>query len=578
MSASRILVARAWPWLLSLVILLPVLRPGFVLTYDMVFVPDLAFRSDFLGLGSGLPRAVPSDAVISLLDELVPGDLLQKVLLVGALGLAGLGARRLVPADNLSAQLAATTFYIWNPFVAERLGIGHWPLLLAYAALPWLYDAARRARAGERTMPSIWLWLALAALSAAGGVIAAVFALVCVVGRGRDAWRRTVLVMVGAVAVNAPWILAGTLHGSGALSDPRGVEAFAARAEGILPLTLTLLGLGGIWNSEVVPASRTGVAALIALVLLVVVCACGAWRWRPVVEQRDRAALIVAGVIGLVVALAGAVAPEALAWLASNVPGGGLLRDGTRFLALLAPLEACLFGLGVSALGGLVPTFAARVLVVTCVVLAPMALMPDLGLGLAGRLQSVQYPAEYAAARTAIDERLQERGGGDLLLLPFNSYRLPSWNGGRRTLDPVGRYLTPNYLASDTLYVSGERIAGEDARARRVEELLDEDLSTEELARALGAEGIAWVLLDKEAADLVGDAAPSADLHGLPVVHEGDRLVVWELPTTVTTARSTAEEAAVWTAWLVAGAAVLASLVLVLTRRGRTLRQLLRSR
>ncbi len=260
MRASKLLVARAWPWVLSLVILWPLLRPGFVLSYDMVFVPDLAFRSDFLGLGTGLPRAVPSDALVSLLDELVPGQLLEKALLLGALVLAGSGARRLVPSDNLTAQLAATSLYVWNPYVAERLGIGHWPLLLAYASLPWLLDAARRTRAGEAAIPTMVLWLALASTSAAGGVIAAVFALACVAGRGPAALKRSLLVAACALAVNAPWIVAGALHGSGALSDPRGVEAFAARAEGLLSLPLTVLGLGGIWNAEVVPASRARVA------------------------------------------------------------------------------------------------------------------------------------------------------------------------------------------------------------------------------------------------------------------------------------------------------------------------------
>ena len=86
----------AWAFLLAGLLLGPALGPGFVLTYDMVWVPDLALRSDFLGLGSGLPRAVPSDAVVALLDEVVPGMLLQKMVLLGALGLAGTGARRLV--------------------------------------------------------------------------------------------------------------------------------------------------------------------------------------------------------------------------------------------------------------------------------------------------------------------------------------------------------------------------------------------------------------------------------------------------------------------------------------------------
>src|SRR6478736_8679475 len=269
-SRSQLLLVRAWPWLLTFVVLGPLLGRGFVLTYDMVFVPDLAMRTDFLGLGSGLPRAVPSDAVVAVLDTFLPGV---------ALGLAGTGARRLVPADSMSAQLAATSLYLWSPFVAERLGIGHWPLLLTYAALPWIYDAARRARAGERTMPQLVLWVAFASLSAAGGVIAAVFALACVAGRRADALRHTALVAAAAIAVNAPWLVAGALHGSGALSDPRGVEAFAARGEGLLPLPLTLLGLGGIWNADVVPTSREGWAAVVQLVVVVAVSVVGVRAW-----------------------------------------------------------------------------------------------------------------------------------------------------------------------------------------------------------------------------------------------------------------------------------------------------------
>ncbi len=134
------------------------LAPGFVLTYDMVWVPDLAVRGDFLGLGSSLPRAVPSDMVVALLDEVVPGMVLQKAVLVGTLVVAGTGAWRLVGLAGLVgrsgvlAGLAASTLYVWNPFVAERLGIGHWPLLMTYAALPWIHLHARRLAAGERSL------------------------------------------------------------------------------------------------------------------------------------------------------------------------------------------------------------------------------------------------------------------------------------------------------------------------------------------------------------------------------------------------------------------------------------------
>src|SRR4051794_41976474 len=90
----------------------------------MVWVPDLALRPDFLGLGSALPRAVPSDAVVSVLDAVVPGMLLQKLVLVGGLFLGGLGAARLTPEDSLVGRLVAGTGFGGDAFGAGRVRLG----------------------------------------------------------------------------------------------------------------------------------------------------------------------------------------------------------------------------------------------------------------------------------------------------------------------------------------------------------------------------------------------------------------------------------------------------------------------
>src|SRR3954466_9731961 len=134
----------SWAVVLTVLLLGPALAPGYVLLRDMVWVPDLALRPDALGLGSALPRAVPSDAVVAALDEVVPGMLLQKLVLLGALVGAGAGAATMVRA-GLVGRLVAVTAVIWCPFVAERAAIGHWPMLLGYAAVPWLVVAGRRA-------------------------------------------------------------------------------------------------------------------------------------------------------------------------------------------------------------------------------------------------------------------------------------------------------------------------------------------------------------------------------------------------------------------------------------------------
>ena len=133
-----------WALALALLVLGPALGPGFLLVRDMVWVPDLALRADSLGLGSGLPRAVPSDAVVAVLDEVVPGMLLQKLVLVLALAAGGVGAARLLDRgpQALVVRLVAVTVYGWNALVAERLLMG------ALAAARRVRRAAVAARRG----------------------------------------------------------------------------------------------------------------------------------------------------------------------------------------------------------------------------------------------------------------------------------------------------------------------------------------------------------------------------------------------------------------------------------------------
>ncbi|MDZ5661898.1 hypothetical protein SFC79_09010 [Nocardioides sp. S-58] len=565
-----------WSLLLAVVLLGGALGPGFVLTYDMVWVPDLSVRPDFLGLGSGLPRAVPSDLVVALLDEVVPGMLLQKAALLLSLVLAGVGAWRLLPPGNWVASVAAATVYVWNPFVVERLGIGHWPLLMTYAALPWILRAARGWGAGERTSAGVVLWVAVGSLSPVGGILAAVFALLCVAAPRAGARRRLLWTGCAAAALNAPWIVAGALHASNAVSDPVGVEVFAARGEGGAPTLVSLLGLGGIWNADVVPVSRTTWAGVVAVLLVLVVCAAGVRAWRRSSPRGEVVALTTAGVVGLLVALAGSVAPGAVEWLVAHVPGGGLVRDGSRFVALLAPLQAILFGFGVARIAAAVPARQLGATVATGLVLAPLALMPDAAWGLSGQLRAVSYPDELAEARAAMQEERAAGAAGDLLSLPFTSYRRPGWNHGRRVLDPVGRWFPVDYLASDTLVVSGRVVGGEDERAARVADLLG-TLTGAELTQALRDEGIGWVVVDREATRAVaaetGEEPP--DVAGAVEVHGGrlytlSRLGPGDVADPEPPGGRRLAYALLALAWASAAAAVvLAAARLVLVRTGR---------
>ncbi|MER7555521.1 hypothetical protein ABTZ46_01180 [Nocardioides sp. NPDC126508] len=512
---SERVVPTLWAVALAVLMLGPALGAGFVLSYDMVWVPDLALTRDVLGLGSGLPRAVPSDAVVAVLDEIVPGLVLQKIVLLGALVLAGAGAAELVRERSLPARLAVVSLTVWSPYVAERLWMGHWPMLLAYAAVPWLVVAGRRWAAGEPGTVEhgpVWMLPVLLAgsLSASAGIVSAAVLLATGLRRG----RRPVLLLAVVAAVNAPWLVAGLTHTSQAASAT-GFDVFALRGDA-LPAPLAALSLGGIWNTSVVPASREGWLAWMALVLLGALVAAGVRRWWR--SDVQRVTILALWAAGLAIAVAGWAAPQALGTLAQHVPGLALFRDSSRLLPLCLPLLILTVAAGVDTLGerlrGSAPRWAAAVVVV----LVPVAVLPDAAWGLAGGIGTADYPSEWRQARVALAE---ESAPGDVLVLPWSAYRAPSWNGGRPVLDPLPRMLTRASVVNGDLVIGSTVIRGEDRRAAEVaDELANTDVAGQ--VTNLRQLGIGYVITDRTA----GDAPQIAG----ETVYAGGGLLVQRLP------------------------------------------------
>src|ERR1700710_909815 len=204
-----------WALVLAVLLLGPALGPGYVLRYDLVWVPHLAPRSDFPGFAWSVPRAVPSDAVVAVLDNVVPAQPLEKVVLLAPLVAAGTGVARLV-AGSTTARLTAVTLAVWNPFTAERLGMGHWTVLVGYGVLPWLVLAGRTARRTGRVPASAWVLTALGSLSASAGVVSALTLLVTGWASPRRVGRADLTLVACALAGNAPWLVAGLLHAGSA--------------------------------------------------------------------------------------------------------------------------------------------------------------------------------------------------------------------------------------------------------------------------------------------------------------------------------------------------------------------------
>ncbi|WP_020106269.1 hypothetical protein [Nocardia sp. 348MFTsu5.1] len=532
---------------LSLVITAPFFRSGYLLIADMVSTPRSHLTDSAIGLGVGAPRAVPQDWFIALTSPVVDGGIIVKVLTTLALILTGVGYGRLVrvalPGSGSAGMLVGTTVAIWNPYVAERLLQGHWSLLFGYAAIAWIFLCANRIRRhpGYISYSVLAAWLAIAGLTPTGSMlalftlVAALLVPVAVSCPHRIAAKTGGVALAIWVTSALPWIMASLLGSGSATSDPDSVAIFAARAEPGLGTFGSLLGLGGIWNADAVPASRTAVWAAVATAALLVVVAAGV----PTLYRRRRNPPV-AGAAGLATASIVLITLAStdpgiavLEWAVDTVPGAGLLRDTQKWVALAVPLYALAAAAAVQASRRWVPRGFAAV-VVAVLIVAPL---PDLAWGVGNKVTVSTYPTDWqqVAGHIPADE-------GDVLLLPTGMNRLYDFTG-HVSLDPAPRLLRADVLQTGELVVGGRAVDRTESRATAAESALLSGASPAELAEL----GVGWVLVEGR---LAADSPARPTLDAATEVFDGEDLRVYWIEGARTVSASTIDRVAVWSAHL----------------------------
>ncbi|MCZ9294837.1 hypothetical protein [Corynebacterium meitnerae] len=295
--------ALTWPFWLVFV------RPDAALaTRDMMVLPHPYLTHASLGFGDLAARNVPQDAVLAVVGMVVPATFFVAIAVTATAGTAAWVGSRL--GSSPWTRAAAMAVAVWNPFVVERLLQGQWSL----AMVAWLLPAVAFCRGPGRVL-AIWG----CSLTPTGGLFALATVLLV---------RRSKLAMGAAVLACLPWVGATVLQVVDGAASPESAAAFAPRAEQYAGTLGALLGLGGIWNADAVPASRSTGFALAGIVLFLVLALA--------LRRVPRGVLVLAG-LGFAVPLVSWLLPGLQAWIVSHVPGGGLVRDAQKLLAFALP-------------------------------------------------------------------------------------------------------------------------------------------------------------------------------------------------------------------------------------------------
>jgi hypothetical protein len=556
---------HGWPAVVGLVLGLlalgPALGRGFVLTYDMVFVPDPPISLADLGATGSVARAVPSDLIVALASRGIPAQIFQKIILISIFVLACAGACALAERLPMAARLVAGVCFTWNPFVAERLIMGQWAALLGYAALPWVMRELtgragldgrdrRDGRGGRDEKPRLGRLALTLVPAAVGGFaamsITAVAALpVAWFGAGAQAGRagrarRTGVVLAALAVASLPWVIPSLIVPVHA--DPAGAAVFAARADTPFGALGSLLMLGGVWNAQAVPSGYGGAASVCWLIVVLAALVGYLLVARP---RRIAAGLGVAAMLGYCVAAIGtwSVSLDLLKDAISFWPGFALLRDGQQFIAPLVLATSIGLAAGVAAVIGAAqertgtrrkPAGPTRpsgpsgpgVVLAAVALLAPVLLLPGLAWGAVGRLRAVEYPADWVAASKLLDG---SRAPGSVLLLPWAQYRQYPWNHGEPVFDPWPRMLTRPMIWNDALRVGTTTVAPESESARQLGPAVT---APGPMTFRLVAAGVRYVIVD--AGPLLGKPqsrlATLARLPGAQVMLASPDLIIFRLP------------------------------------------------
>lgn len=404
----------AWGVVLVLAVCWPFVLPGEFLWRDMVLLEHPAFTASAFGAGDLPARNAPQDGVLAL----VGGAWIARVFILGAASasawVAGLWACQR-PQFSPWAAAAAMACAVANPFVIERLLQGQWSLAVAAWLAPVIAWGCLNCH------PRVaWLALWAASLTPTGGLFGGLIAVVCE-REGRRRW----LFAGGSVLLWLPWLVPSLAAGVSMVhGDPAAqAAAFAPRAEAYVGTVGSLLGFGGIWNAAAVPASREhgfAVAGLAVAALAVL----GAAR----LSRRELRPLAALAVVGMGLAILGALVPGLTAFAIEHMPGAGLLRDSSKLTLLALPLAVA----GIASLRQLPAALA----LCACLLQAPDA----------PRELAVLKPRE-----TGIDRELIEELDGRLTFFADRPAMVPLEGG--IALDPYSK--AANKLDSGELTVDG---------------------------------------------------------------------------------------------------------------------------
>jgi hypothetical protein len=499
--------------LVSVLILGPLLLPGYVLTLDMSWPPRWEFPTT---VANGYPLYV----LLTILNFVLPSMVLQKIILWGIFVVSGYGMYRLVrdlherTSTKFRSEVGylAGLLYMINPFTYDRFMDGQWLVLIGYAFLPVFTLALLKLLDGYTRRRLLWLAGVTIAVSYTSIHTLYMLLVIAAVPIGWKLYdlrssKSPLVQMIGALCLvivitliaNFFWFAAPNGLSQITDFDMRHALTFRSVGHGILSAPFNLLTLGGYWGEAQGRFVLAKSVVVIWPILIITILGLVGLGIRALWPQH-RKLVITLGISGLVgwilsVGVSAPVFREVYLWLVHTLPLFQGFREPQKFIALLVLTYAVLASFGASRILASKKVQEYRMPLVILLLALPILYTPTLLWGGFGQLRAVDYPSDWYALDRKLDA---ETPAPSTVFLPWHQYLYLDF-AGRTVASPAKQFFRTPIIQNDDPALGLIDSPSTDTRAQIVDKRIVRAKEKANASKTLTQIGVKYIVVSKTA-------------------------------------------------------------------------------
>jgi len=464
---------RLFPYLLyallTLFIMFPLYKPGYIFLLDFVFGPKIKLPD----LTYGIPAGMPITLFIKFLSLFISTQVIQKILLTLALILPPIFIYKLA-GKYLPASWATVSglFYMLNPYVYERFLAGHVMILLGYAFFPLLIAAFLdflRKPAGNNfwhltILFSIYPMINLHWAYMAGLVLVSFFLLNEITGKRllshtRFASRilRLLLFTITFLLVNSFWLVnIFSIKSPVSFISPEDYVAYAPLKDETYGVFVNVLSQYGFWLQDY-PSPKFFLKEWPFLTILTLILSAAGTL--TLIKRKDFSgigfSLIFFSALFLAVGYSHPFTKIPVKFLFDYLPGYKGLRETGKLIGILSFTYALFAPMGASSLTRFFLKIVRKSLrrfyqagCITVISLIPILSVNNIFWGFSNQIKPYDYPSSWYRANDILKK---ENNINNVLFFPWHLYPTLDFAGYVRAASPATVFFDAKIINSQSL-------------------------------------------------------------------------------------------------------------------------------